>query len=235
VSTDFTSPAFIERLRAKAHSYYFGADTFNAASDKRFPKEITEDPLFKAIYYLRRRFRAEQRTQEAPTEHRDELLGAEDPRAAGLLSESFVEAVRRGDIGRFTYIVKLCEIIEAKTFQQPKARQSDPLSWHYYAGIVACGLLGSGTIPTKKQVKEAALKERAIVEVPKWDPAWNSNWSNRQKKLGKPKPASVKDLRAARIAAKIEELRRLQPKNWPRVFRDLGLGDLPSAPTHGEG
>jgi hypothetical protein len=225
VSTDFTSPAFIERLRAKAISYYVGADTFNATSDKRFPKEITEDPLFKAIYYLRLRFRAEQRAQEAPTEHRHELLGAEDPRATKLLSESFVEAARRGDIGRLTYIVKLCEIIEAKTFQQPKERQSDPISWHYYAGIAACGLLSSGRTPTKKQVREAALKERAMVEVPKWDRKWND--ADRSEPVNK--------LKADRIAKKIEELRPQQPKNWARIFRDLDLGGLPSAPTHNDG
>jgi hypothetical protein len=202
--------------------------------------------------------------------------------------------VRRWDIGRLNDIVELCRLHETKIYRPPKERQSDSRRWHYYAGIVAWQFLKEGTVPTKKQVQKAALRERAIVELPVCNPDWKSKeiridtpgdarryyeaqqgepdhdaspqtpvkhdlsdkkrqrifqlqreriiqWQREQQagsrtqQIGKlaeeKKPALVKD-REKRIAAKIEELRRLhKPKTrariWARVFRDLGLGGLP--------
>jgi hypothetical protein len=240
VAAGLRDPTFIRDLRAKAVSYLVGADQHTSQSTKaRFPKRITEDPLFQTISYLRRRFHTEQKVVHEFPELLNEILGPEDPEPAKLLAETFTNAVRQGTIGRLNDIVKLCEIHEAKIFRPPKERQSDPRPWYYYAGIVAWQFLKKGIIPTKKKVKEAALKERAITELPAWNPRWENKerleWSNRKKQWGGKKPPSVKDLRAAQIDAKIEELRRLQPKNWARIFRDLRLGDLPSSPTHPRG
>jgi len=230
-------PAFIRNLRAKAINYLVGADQHKSPSTKaRFPKRITEDPLFQTISYLRRRFHAEQKVVKEFPELLNEILGPEEPGSAKLLAETFVAAVRQGDIVRLKEIVKLCELHEAKIFRPPKERQSDPLSWHYYAGIVTWQFLKEGIVPTKGKVKEAALRERAIKEIPVWNPKWENKghreWSNRKKQRGGKKPPSVKDLRAAQIAAKIEELRLLHtPKTrariWARIIRDLGLSALP--------
>jgi hypothetical protein len=250
---NFTDPVFIRTLEEKALSYYVGAARHKSASTKeRLPKQITEDPVFKAIRYLRRFHRAEQRAQELPSEllneHREQILGSYDSEPAKMLGETFIDAVRWGDIARLKEVVELCELLETTIYRQPRERQSDPHPWHYYTAIVTCQSLKKGVVPTKKQVKEAALRERAIVELPTWDPAWDSKWSNLQKQrwqskhhavtkrelnaLTKRKPSSVKDLREKRIAAKVEQLRPLQPKNWARIFRDLGLGALPSERTH---
>jgi hypothetical protein len=248
---NFTDPAFIRTLEEKALSYYFGADQYKSSTKERFPKRITEDPIFKSIRYLRRWHRAEQRAQELPSEllneHREQILGSYDSEPAKMLAETFIDAVRQGDIARLKDIVELCKFLETKVYRQPRERQNDPHPWHYYAAVVTCRFLKKGTAPTKKEVREAALRERAIVELPKWEPSWDSKWSNLQKQrwqskhhavtkrelhaVTKRKPPSVKDLREKRIAAKVEELRALQPKRWPRVFLDLGLGDLPSART----
>jgi len=285
----FTDPAFIRTLEGKALGYYFGADQYKSSTKERFSKRITADPVFQAIQYLRIRAHIKQRTQEFlsdfPSEHREQILGADDPQQAKMLSDTLIGAVRQGNITRLQEIVKLCELHEAKMDEQLKERKRDPISWHYYVGIVACGFLKKGTVPTKKQVKEDALRERAIVELSKLNPprkdkrvktdtletwaagqGWqrgtyevragktrvlfgseikkaqvNPDLSNkekvqkiqavRQRLAEEGKPALVKD-REKRIAAKVEELRRLQPKRWPRVFKELGLEELPSAPTH---
>jgi hypothetical protein len=297
----FTDPAFIRALEEKAVSYYVGADRENSPLTKaRFPKRITEDPRFKSIRYLRRRHRAEQRAQELPSEllneHREQILGSYDSEPARMLAETFIDAVRQGEIDRLEEIVKLCKLLETRLYQQPTERQSDPHRWHYYAAVVTCGFLKEGIVPTKGEVKKAALKERAIVELPKRDPSWKPKevridtdsdtrryyeaqqgdpyddpnrsletpvkhdlsdeertritqllreriiqWQREQQAASRTqrpqrlaeekKPVLVKD-REKRIAAKIEELRRLyKPKIWARiwarVFSDLGLGGLP--------
>lgn len=166
-------PAFVRDLRAKAISYLVGADKDKAPSTKaRFPKRVTEDPLFQAICYLRRRFEAEQKVAKEFPELLNDIPGPEEPEPAKLLAETFTNAVRRGDIGRLNDIVKLCGLHETKIFRPPKERQSDPRRWHYYAGIVAWRFLKEAIVPTKKQVKEAALRERAIVELPVCNPGW---------------------------------------------------------------
>jgi hypothetical protein len=225
------SEEFIQALYERALSYYVGADSLKNSLGGRFPKTVINDPAFRAISYCRAWAVTNQRAIVLPVSWRPDSKNEE------LLAVEFVRAVSAGNLNRLRDLIKFCGLIEDRFFKPPKRHSKrDPICWHYYAGIAACQFLLKGTVPTKKEVTEAALRERAIVEVPPWDASWESKghreWSNRKKQQGGKKPPSVKDLRAAQIAQKIKELRPLQPKSWPRVFRELGLGDLPSAPTH---
>lgn len=181
-------PAFIQELRKKAVEYFIGADQFKSSAKRRFPKNITEDPLFQAIAYLRNRGRAEERLRQdfASAEDQDfqrfsirkfyaenkldqkglldildELFGPPEPGHAKLLAVTCIAAVRGG---RLNDIAELCEIFEKRTYR--RGRLSRELPWEYYAAVAALGFLNKGTIPLKKEVKEAALRERAIMELP---------------------------------------------------------------------
>jgi hypothetical protein len=148
----YLEPAFIQGLRKKAAGYFIGAD----------PKEITEDPLFKAIVYLRRRHENEVKIAEHFPELLDKLLDPEDPEPARLLAD----VVRQGNIPRLKEAVKFCELFERKTYERSSAHKSGPLPWEFYTAVAALGFFAEGTIPLKKELKKAAWKERAIAELP---------------------------------------------------------------------
>ena len=146
----YLQPDFIRELRKKAVGYYIGADQYSSPTDgKRFPKEISEDPLFQAIAYVRNRGRAELRLMDAfaPAEDqefkrfsirdffdenvltpkglidiRDEVLGPADSEHTERLANACDEAaraIRRGDISQLNNIAKLYEIFERKTYGWP--------------------------------------------------------------------------------------------------------------------
>jgi hypothetical protein len=183
----YLQPEFVQELRKKAIEYFIGADQFKSSANSRFPKNVAQDPLFKAIAYLRMRGWAEQKLKQdfASDEDLDfqrflaanmldpkglvdileKLLGARDFSHAKLLADTCL-AVRTGDIGGLNKIVKFCEIFEKKTYG--RGRRSPKLPWEYYAAVAAFVFLNKGIIPLKKEVKEAALRERAIMEHPVW-------------------------------------------------------------------
>jgi hypothetical protein len=183
---------FIRELRRKGVEYYIGADQYRSSAGKRFPKRITQKPLFQAIAYVRRRGLAERKLERdfAPAEDQefqrfsirrffaanelnpkglidmlDELFGPPEP-AHATLSDACIIAVRGADIGRLKDIVKFCELFERK-YQRTRKEQSDSSPLEYYAAMAALGsLVTKKTIPTKTQVREAAWKEQAIAELP---------------------------------------------------------------------
>jgi len=236
-----------------------------------------EDQEFER-FSIRDFFDANELTAKGLIEIRDELLGPKDPADEKLLADECVVAVRRGEIGRLKDIVKFCKIFESKTYgrpsQQTTKRKRDPVPWHYYAAVTALAFLKKGKIPSRSEVIESALRERAIDEPPVMPqtggtpkemredpeptedqdpgsyyggeqpgPVSTPDWQAReaeadqqlteqQTQKGPPerlseedKPALVKD-HEQQIAAKIEELRSRQPKNWKRIFIDLGLEQL---------
>jgi hypothetical protein len=222
------SPEFIQALYERTLSYFVGADSFKDSLGRRFQKTVINDPVFRAISYCRAWAVTNQRAIALPVSWRPDSKNEE------LLAHEFVHAVSTGNLNRLRDLIRFCERIEDKLFKLPKRHSKrDSIPWHYYIGITACQFLLKGTVPTKKDVTEAALQERAIFEAAVWDKSWESNWSNLQKQQGNKKPDSVKDLRAVKVQAKIEELRGLLPnrRTRARIFKDLGISDLPSAPT----
>src|SRR6516165_9909450 len=225
-----TDPEFVKRLHDKTMSYVFGADRYESSTKARFPKAIMEDPIFAAIHYCRHWFRGRQSVRErlkgypAPgrssykeflfrerCEYQDNVfVGPYNPGPKELLAKEFANAVMRGDVDRLRDMVKFVEIHE-EAFRPSVRRKRDEKSWHHYAGIAAFADLSDGIVPTKKEVKVSAILTRALDELGETERVSQLVWKR-----------------------KVEESIRCMPtkRNWSRIFADLGLSDLPAAPTH---
>jgi hypothetical protein len=140
----YLQPDFILELLEKEVHYLFGADA--------------EDPLFKAFVYSRRRHEIAKKIADRFPELDDKLLDPEDPAPGRLLTD----AVGQGNIEK---LKKFSDCFESK-YQRKREEQSNPLPWEYYAARAALGFLVQGKLPLKKEVKAAALRERAIAELP---------------------------------------------------------------------
>jgi hypothetical protein len=196
------------------------------------------DPVFRAIANIRHRGWIEEFIRSAnarpkhdysdadeDTRRKKELLEATiknirkqldtppDPEDERVLAQAFLDAVKRGDMDRLN---AMCGLYETKMIQRPRDRQSDVKSWHYYAGMAALHLFRQGVVPTKKQVKERTLVECARAEF-----AMN------------PVKVPIADW-GKQIDDKMNQMRGLLPseRSWSRIFNDLGLSALPTAPTH---
>jgi len=197
-----TDPKFVSRLHIKAWSYAFG------------PK----DRVFFAIHYCRRWSRGKETVGEIVKkfpecsepwsvefllrehcEYEDDVfVGPWNPEPKEFLGRELTDAVMRGDGSRLRDIAKLLESHEKPRVEKP---------WHYHVGKVASMLLGAGIVPTKKELKEAALLQRVFEE------------------------CDGGEFTRSVFNSRLEDLARWRPKNWARIFRDLGLSDLPSART----
>jgi hypothetical protein len=225
---------FFRQLEQKAFEHFIAADRYCSKGGSRLSKQVTRDPLFRAIRYCRLRdigernwaslprgfFQGKNYTLSAESiqticeEFAAKKLGPYDPEPEKLLAREFIQAVRQGDMPRLRELLKLCELHEEKGMRSYWDRQPSPRSWLYYTALAAQRFLRAGKLPTKKQVKEQALWERVVYEVP-WEIFSRSR----------------KDIEAA-LQNKSNEVRRFLPKNWRQIFNTLGLRDLPKAPTH---
>src|SRR5262249_14053753 len=135
------------------------------------------------------------------------ILTKEDKSHARLLSQTYLRAVRFGDLEMLSRLRKLSELYE-KRFVRSRytGGKRAPLPWHYFAGIAALKFLTRGSIPTKRMVRQVAFLERARYELP----AGSSS---------------------EELELKMREVRNQAPKRWARIWKDLGLSGLPSAPT----
>jgi hypothetical protein len=230
-----TSPEFLKELREKEDFYYFNLSSFNSGNGQRFDKEIVRDPVFKAVRYCRRRtWQAELRKELQAILEREfsdkeakvwtlvwkrfladpppDWTEAYDPEPERLLTGEFFNAVKHGNIARLQAIVKICEIHETTAMNRPRERQCDSRRWHYYVAYAARGFLEKGLLPNKKGVEEVALVTQLGDEFPYAilpHERWADEWKRRFERL--PRPSE---------------------RTWSRIFRALGLSDLPSAPSH---
>jgi hypothetical protein len=233
----FTSPDFIKDLESKALSCYFDAPQFNSATKARRSKWIMRDRAFRAIANCRQRGWEEQIVQQYRARPKHDYTSADEdtkqrvkwlvetcedisqrlsippyPEDEKVLALEFTNAVKQGDIARLKDLVSLCDLYEKKMWP-PKERQSDPKSWYYYTGIAAAGFLKRGVIPTKKQLKEQALRECALAEFSISVPI--NRWRTQ-------------------LDSKLDQMRRLLPgkRTWTRIFKHLDLSNLPPASTY---
>jgi hypothetical protein len=230
-----TAPKFLKELQEQKDLYYFNLRLFKSGSGKRFDRKVLDAPIFKAIRYCRdwsqqteflkiisthpesdfvdsgidpALAKAFKKLSEDPLQDRIE---AYDPQHETLLADEFLNAVKQGDVARLRELLRLCEIHETTTYNRPRERQSDSRRWHYYVASAALLFLEKGVLPDKKEIKKLAYAFRASNELPL---------------LRKP----VVEW-AAKSEQKIKELYDLPKPNWTRIFRELRLTDLPSAPT----
>jgi hypothetical protein len=231
---EFTSPAFIQALKTKIEEHYFQAST-RKSGGQRFPRETNSDRFFRAIAYCQKLNHDIQRLTARSVENyahalevqftvdlkaslestRERLLQnyqmLRKPELEALIAGEFLNAAIRGDIERLQGLVDLCRLHKERALDHPENKRY-PIPWHYFVGLAACMDLTKGTVPTKKDVKEAAIRHRASVDA--------------VKKYGE---------RTILLDPEIEKLKEQvskSPPNWSRIFRDLGLSELPSAPTH---
>jgi hypothetical protein len=231
---NFTDQSFIQSILEKVVQHYFRASTYKS-SGRRFPKEITSDPVFRAVAYCQKWHHDLRRVTEAsvsgvvrkmgakPTEELksavEKALGTlrqhhqreRKPLLEQRIAQAFASAAVGGNIERLQQLVNLCKL-HMKTLQSPEEAKRYPVPWHYYVGLAACMYLVKGIVPTKKQVKDAAIQHRAAEQAMR---EIEEGW----------RPNGPIDL-----GPYVETLKGEQPK-WNRIFSDLLLGDLPSAPT----
>jgi hypothetical protein len=236
---NYTSPEFLEELKIKTESYYFDAPQVSCRIDgKRRSKFIVEDPIFLAIKELRHRGKLEEFIRLADARPKSDYRDADtETKLASTLLEDTILKIRielaaplnpefRRTVGRFvTEAIKdgnfkalkdffyKCTLFDTKD-NPPRERRSDPKRWHYYAGRAALHFLEQGIIPTKGEVKDQSLVERAQGELPIDSRTVSQRWR--------------------RIGNKVDQMRGLRPhaRTWTRIFNDLGLSELPASSTH---
>jgi hypothetical protein len=244
---NLTSPEFLQTLYEKVVRYYY-MPTLSTSGNGRFSKDITSDRAFKAIehcqtwhnqilYYDKQtpasmmsqmgglvanidKKDLEQAAWRMLTNLRQWARSNYDQKQEEFLAKEFLNAAKSGNTDRLRTLVKLCDLHYRRAFQKPSEINHYPIQWHYYVGANAYSLLSRGVEPNKKQVKEAAIQHRAVDE---------THAARHQAAKEKALPWGTIDL-----SPKINELKSSWEKNvnWTRIFRDLGLRDLPSAPTH---
>jgi hypothetical protein len=225
----------LKELQEKEDLYYFNLHIFTSVTGQKPSLDVVRDPFFKAIRYYRDRSRQTEFLEIIRTHPESDFVDSgidpalakalkrlsEDPRQdwiepyapehEKLLADDFLTAAKQGDVA-LKKLVRLCETHETTTYNRPKERQSDSRRWHYYVASAARRYLEKGVLPDKKAVEDLAYAFRARDELPHLkNPV--AQW-------------------AAKLEQKMKELRDLPKPNWTRIFRDLGLTDLLSAPTH---
>ena len=121
-----------------------------------------------------------------------------------LIVAKFLESLK-SDLSILQRLVRFAVLINKRFVKGPQADRKK-LDWKYCAGAVTLQFLLRGGVPTKKQVREATLREMAINRL----------------------PAGSSD---QKITAEIAKLRAYCPKQWAKIFNALGLADLPPAPN----
>lgn len=192
----YLSDEFRERLRRKAYQHLVNADFRHTSDGARFPKDLIETPLFLAVQYLRARAHQIFRGRPVP---------AYDPQAAGTIGRYVLTAISADQPGRLRDLATILELCGA-----PRSSGSKHIPWIYYAAQAALRYLDDGVLPTKYQVLEEAIRQRALEELLLAGPPGEA-LTNR-----------------GRVAVKIEDLTKYRsPRNWPHIFRVLDLKELP--------
>jgi hypothetical protein len=119
-----TETKFLRALSNKTIGYYVGADLFLDVNGKRFPKDIVCGPLFNAIHHLRQRAINQAMFEEFLSDLNEKLrrkfqgiLAKEDKSHAKLLSQTYLRAVRSGDLEMLSRLHKLSELYESVLFE----------------------------------------------------------------------------------------------------------------------
>lgn len=247
----YVTNEFIQELYRRTEEHYFKAARYKRGG-QRFRKDVTADPVFRAIHRCRKQHEGIEHfgnlertglphhllpgTQNAGFRQMEKIafrylheraVKQYDPRAEAFVASEYVNAVKAGNISRLKELVKFSKIAE-KAIRIDEDYIAQPVPWHFYFGMGAFQFLKNGIVPNKKQVKEAAItcrvgdEIRAVVER-----AIANNGKRREQGI---------DLNGI-FKEKIELLQSLFDANPPkvnttRIYRELGLSGLPSAPRH---
>jgi len=157
--------------------------------------------VFRAIHYFREFWQAQEALQEFKG---TATSSGADQNQVLLLVDGFLQAVGTGDGKAVHHLAELVDLNEGCRIKENiLTRGAAVLPWHYYVGRAALSFLTDGTVPTKDDVKELAIKLRARACLP----------TNAGTKA---------------LTEKIGAMRKQVLKRWRRVFRDLDLVYLQS-------
>ena len=195
---------FREKLRARAYQKLVNAGFVRSADGGRFPKGVTETPIFQAIRYLRGRAHQLGNSKDIAE------LPPYDPSHAQTLGRYVLEAVSFDDVPalkNLTMLVRLQSSVGERVCESQKF-----ISWAYYAAHGALHYLDQGVLPTRVQVQREAIRGRVLEELLMSGVAVRAGLLLDNRGL---------------INAKFDDVSsHKQPKNWRRIFRELGLTEL---------
>jgi hypothetical protein len=195
----YLSDEFRHGLRRKAYRHLVNADFRHTSGGARFPKDLTEMPLFEAIrqvrWYTSKIFRDE------PPEY--------DLKPFHIIGRYVFNAIIMDQPGQLRDLATILELCGA-----PRSLESNKhIPWLYYSASAALRYLDQGEIPEKHQVLIEAIRQRAIDEVMLSNPPSSS-------------PGEALAIRG-RIAMQIEDITKYRsPRNWSHIFRVLDLREL---------
>jgi hypothetical protein len=229
---DFTSPEFIRALKEKTAIAAFAPRT-RWSGGKQIPDEIIYDPIFSVIAYVQRHEHRMNGAEERSIKEMVEAVEAtQEPSSLEaafarvrenlrdfyrkeyndlpslLLGQEWVMAAALNDHARQEWLSDLTSLHYDKAFGPLDDGKRHLYPWRYYIGSAACMFLQARIIPTKKDVKEAAIRHRAVLE------------------------AAQSGKVVFDIGREMERLTKEFPLNarfWRKDFNELGLKDLPSA------
>jgi hypothetical protein len=219
VKHPYFSVEFRNKLKARAYQELINADFIHSASGGRFSKDVTETPIFQAIRYLRRPAWIESLSSDAIRYLRkhtdlqfDEDLPPIDCAHAQILTRYVVEAVYFGRVSALEDLAALVRLQSKSILYKRVSESQEFIPWAFYTALSALHYLNQGVLPTRAQVQEEAIRRRVVEELvsSKVDVRADSVLYNREL-----------------VNAKFADVTRYkQPKNWRRIFRELGLTEL---------
>ena len=197
----YLSDEFRDCLRRKAYRHLINADFRHTAKGARFPKDLPGTPLFEAIrqvrWYQSKIFRDEPPQYDLEPFH--------------LIGRYVFNAILMDQPGQLRDLATILELCGP-----PRSLESNKhIPWLYYSASAALRYLDSAVLPTKHQVLEEAILERAIDEV----------------MLACPPSGLPREGPAIRglVAMKIEDITKYRsPRKWAHIFRVLDLRELPT-------
>jgi hypothetical protein len=147
----YLSQKFRDELGRKAYRHLINADFHRKSDGARFPKDLPESSLFRAVQYLRHR---------AFKIVRNEPVAEYDSRHAGTIGQYVLEAISTDQPGKLRDLATILELCSAR--RQPDGKH---VLWVYYTATVALRFLDDGVLPSKHHVIDQTIREFALEEL----------------------------------------------------------------------
>jgi hypothetical protein len=221
----YFSLEFREKLRALAYQKLINADFVHSATGGRFPKDVTETPIFQAIRYLRGQTQLLENLSSETIRYlrRHSLQFGNSKGIANLppidgvhaqtLARYVLQAVCSGRVSALEDLIALVRLQSKSNFEGRVSESQKFIPWSFYAADSALYYLNQGVLPTRAQVKDGAIRRRVVDELLTSKVVVRAGSAIGNRALVNAKFADVTG--------------HNQPKNWPRIFRELGLAELP--------
>jgi hypothetical protein len=204
----YFSVEFRQKLHVLGRQKLINADRVQRADGGRFSRGETETPLFRAIDSLR--------SLTVQFRNADDFaikFAPIDQKAARILARYVIDAVRSDDpLSALEDLIAMVRMESRSSFGKRAWANQKFIPWAFYAADNAVYYLDKGVLPTRAQVQEGAIRRRVVDELLASKVAVNAGPAIANRSLLNAKFADV--------------IGHKQPKNWRRIFRELGLTEL---------